>query len=90
MDFSLSPEHQAAQATTRELGRKIVTHASPTGELHFENCPVPELNRGEKEGEGFYLAMESLDRGRLSANILKILIANDTLGYKKANRSPAG
>ncbi|MBI2889709.1 MAG: acyl-CoA dehydrogenase family protein [Nitrospirae bacterium] len=52
--------------TAREYREKLGHHASPTGEIIFDNCEVPEENRIGPEGTGFRIVMESLDRGRLS------------------------
>jgi isovaleryl-CoA dehydrogenase len=38
---------------------------SPTGELIFEDCEVPEENVLGKEGEGVYILMSGLDLERL-------------------------
>ncbi len=41
-------------------------HSSPTGELIFEDCRVPAANRLGQEGEGFKIALSSLDGGRIN------------------------
>ena len=45
---------------------KMGHHASPTATVTFDDTPVPAANRLGSEGEGFRVAMEALDRGRLS------------------------
>ena len=35
-----------------------------TVELHFDNCVIPGRNLLGAEGEGFKIAMRTLDRGR--------------------------
>jgi len=45
----------------REMGGR----SSPTWELVFEDCQVPEHRRLGAEGEGFTIAMAALDGGRL-------------------------
>src|SRR3990170_7111453 len=45
---------------------KLGTHASPTGELIFENFRIPEHSRMGKEGEGFKICMQHLAHTRLS------------------------
>ncbi|WP_332628645.1 acyl-CoA dehydrogenase [Halalkalibacter flavus] len=43
---------------------KLGIRSSPTTEIMFENCRVPAANRLGKEGEGFKIAMMTLDGGR--------------------------
>src|SRR5690625_1884983 len=44
--------------------RKLGIRSSPTTELIFENCRIPKANRLGAEGEGFNIAMSTLDGGR--------------------------
>jgi alkylation response protein AidB-like acyl-CoA dehydrogenase len=44
---------------------KMGWRSSPTWELVFQNCAVPESNRLAPEGEGFKIALTALDAGRL-------------------------
>lgn len=46
--------------------KKMGWKTSPTRELVFENCFVPEENRLLEEGKGFNVAMGGLDRGRVA------------------------
>ena len=45
---------------------KMGIRGSPTAELTFDDVRVPAANRIGDEGEGFRIAMETLDRSRLS------------------------
>ncbi|WP_249869350.1 acyl-CoA dehydrogenase [Oceanobacillus saliphilus] len=44
--------------------KKLGIRSSPTTELIFENCRIPKENMLGKEGEGFKIAMSTLDGGR--------------------------
>src|SRR5918997_191189 len=52
--------------TTRELEHKLGVWAGSTGELFFENVEVPAENMLGDEGQGFEIAMYSLDQGRFT------------------------
>lgn len=43
---------------------KLGIRSSPTTEIIFEDCRIPERNRLGQEGEGFKIAMMTLDGGR--------------------------
>jgi alkylation response protein AidB-like acyl-CoA dehydrogenase len=43
---------------------KMGIRASSTAEIIFEDCRVPEENRMGREGEGFIIAMKTLDKSR--------------------------
>ena len=45
--------------------RKLGIRSSPTMELVFENCRIPAVNLLGPEGEGFKIAMKTLDGGRI-------------------------
>ena len=49
-----------------KLEHKMGLHSSPTGELLFDSCRVPVANRLGQEGEGFKIALSSLDGGRVN------------------------
>ncbi len=51
---------------SRRVLEKMGTHASPTGELVFENFEVPAEQRIGEEGEGFKICMSHLNHTRLS------------------------
>jgi alkylation response protein AidB-like acyl-CoA dehydrogenase len=56
---------------------KMGVHASPTTELIFEDCEVPAGNVLGKEGDGFKVALLTLNTGRLS-------VATQCLGLAQA------
>ncbi len=49
-----------------KLEHKMGLHSSPTREMLFDNCRVPVANRLGQEGEGFKIALSSLDGGRVN------------------------
>ena len=52
--------------TTADTEHKLGIWAGSTGELFFENVEVPAENRLGEEGQGFEIAMHSLDQGRFT------------------------
>ena len=52
--------------TARDIENKLGIWAGSTGELFFENVEVPAENLIGEEGEGFKIAMYSLDQGRFT------------------------
>src|SRR5213078_3809559 len=67
--------------------KKMGIRASPTVALHFSDCAVPAANRLGAEGEGFKLAMRTLDITRPATGALGLGIAQAALeaavGYAK-------
>jgi butyryl-CoA dehydrogenase len=57
--------------------KKLGIRGSNTVELHFENCRVPKENVLGKLGEGFKIAMQTLDGGRIG-------IASQAIGIGQA------
>jgi len=49
-----------------KLEHKLGIRATSTAELIFQDCFVPEANRLGEEGEGFKIALESIDLSRIS------------------------
>nr|WP_027717858.1 acyl-CoA dehydrogenase family protein [Desulfovirgula thermocuniculi] len=61
--------------------RKMGVRGSPTAELIFEDCPVPQENLLGKEGDGFKIAMATLDRTRPVVGAQALGIAQGALDY---------
>lgn len=59
--------------------RKMGLSASPTGQLVFEAARVPAANRLGDEGQGFRIAMEALDGGRLGIAACAVGLAQAAL-----------
>jgi alkylation response protein AidB-like acyl-CoA dehydrogenase len=55
--------------------RKMGLHSSPTRELIFENCPIPVAQRLGQEGQGFKIALSSLDGGRVNIGAIAVGVA---------------
>jgi glutaryl-CoA dehydrogenase (non-decarboxylating) len=51
---------------TRQIPHKLGIWAGSTGEVFYANVQVPAENRVGEEGEGFKVAMHSLDQGRFT------------------------
>jgi alkylation response protein AidB-like acyl-CoA dehydrogenase len=67
--------------------RKMGIRASPTVALHFSDCAIPAAQRLGAEGEGFKIAMATLDVTRPATGALAVGIAQAALdaavGYAK-------
>jgi alkylation response protein AidB-like acyl-CoA dehydrogenase len=59
--------------------RKMGLHASPTGELIFEDCRVPAANRIGEEGQGMRIALSGLDGGRINIGAIATGVAQAAL-----------
>ncbi|HEX4205782.1 MAG TPA: acyl-CoA dehydrogenase family protein [Ktedonobacteraceae bacterium] len=55
--------------------RKMGLHSSPTRELIFDQCHVPVANRIGAEGEGFKIALSTLDGGRVNIGAVAVGVA---------------
>src|SRR5579863_4501413 len=55
--------------------RKMGLHSSPTRELVFENCKISADNRLGDEGQGFKIALSSLDGGRVNIGAVAVGVA---------------
>jgi alkylation response protein AidB-like acyl-CoA dehydrogenase len=58
-----------------KIERKMGLHSSPTRELIFENCIVPGANRLSEEGQGFKIALSTLDGGRVNIGAIAVGVA---------------
>ncbi len=58
---------------------KLGIRSSPTMEIIFENCLIPEENMLGKESEGFKVAMKTLDGGRIGIASQAVGIAQGAL-----------
>lgn len=64
-----------------KLESKMGVRGSPTGEIVLENVEVPLENRIGDEGQGFYIAMGTLDRSRPSIGAQAVGIAQGALDF---------
>ena len=64
---------------------KLGWHISPTREIVFENCFIPESNLLGREGEGLKLALAGLGGGRINIGAIAVGLAqralDDALAY---------
>ena len=58
---------------------KMALNASPTAQIHFHNVAVPVQNRIGDEGDGFPIALSSLDTGRLGIAACAVGVAQSAL-----------
>jgi alkylation response protein AidB-like acyl-CoA dehydrogenase len=61
------------------IEHKMGIRGSPTAELTFDDVRVPDTNRLGTEGDGFRIAMSTLDRSRLSIAAQAVGIAQGAL-----------
>tara|TARA_R110000868_G_scaffold124990_3_gene330249 strand:+ start:2128 stop:3261 length:1134 start_codon:yes stop_codon:yes gene_type:complete len=59
--------------------RKMGWRASPTRELLFQNCFVPDENLIKEEGFGFKVAMSALDAGRFTIGAIAVGLSQRAL-----------
>jgi butyryl-CoA dehydrogenase len=73
--------------TVGKLERKLGIRGSDTAQLVFENCRVPAANLLGEVGQGFKIALSTLDGGRISIAAQAVGIARacleDSLAYAK-------
>lgn len=58
---------------------KMALNASPTTQIHLHNVAVPIQNRIGQEGDGFSIAMSSLDTGRLGIAACAVGLAQSAI-----------
>ncbi len=63
------------------LEHKMGIRGSPTAELHFDDVRVPAANRIGAEGEGFAIALATLERSRLSIAAQAVGIAQGATDF---------
>lgn len=61
--------------------KKMGYNGSPTREIVFDNCRVPQENLLGAEGEGFKIIMKGLEGGRISIGAIALGIAQASLDY---------
>jgi alkylation response protein AidB-like acyl-CoA dehydrogenase len=64
-----------------KLEHKMGLRASPTGEVLFDEVRVPVENLVGEEGQGFYVALHTLDRSRPTIGAQAVGIAQGALDY---------
>ncbi len=64
-----------------KLEHKLGVRSSPTGQLALDGVPVPASHRVGEEGQGFYIAMHTLDRSRPTIGAQAVGIAQGALDY---------
>ncbi|MFQ5453543.1 MAG: acyl-CoA dehydrogenase family protein [Candidatus Zixiibacteriota bacterium] len=75
--FLVDKETDGFEIGTNE--KKMGFKASPTSELIFNDCYISGENMLGKEGEGFRIAMSTLDVGRISCGAMALGIAEEAL-----------
>ena len=64
-----------------KLEKKLGVRGSPTGEIVLDEVRVPAANRIGDEGQGFYIAMGTLDRSRPTIGAQAVGIAQGAIDY---------
>jgi alkylation response protein AidB-like acyl-CoA dehydrogenase len=64
-----------------KLEEKLGVRGSPTGEVLFDEVRVPASHRIGEEGQGFYIAMATLDRSRPTIGAQAVGIAQGAVDY---------
>jgi alkylation response protein AidB-like acyl-CoA dehydrogenase len=74
----------AAGLTAAAPERKMGMKGSPTAQLHFDGVRVPDSRRIGEEGQGFSIALASLDSGRLGIAACAVGVAQAALDEAQA------
>ena len=61
--------------------KKLGIHGSPTRELYFDNVRIPDSRRIGEVGDGFAIAMRTLDHTRITIGAQAVGIAQGALDY---------
>lgn len=64
-----------------KIENQMGMRGTPAAELLFQECPVPEENLLGKEGAGFNIAMQTLDRTRPKDAAISVGISQGALDY---------
>ena len=72
-------DRDAAGMTITKGDDKMGLLGGDWGELHFDNCAIPENQRLSDEGQGFKLFMRSLNIGRISIGAISLGLAEACL-----------
>ncbi|ELZ91372.1 acyl-CoA dehydrogenase [Haloferax mucosum ATCC BAA-1512] len=80
--FIVDPENDDGFEVTTEWD-KMGLNSSPTCELSFDDCWVPEDRLLGEEGEGWKQTMKTLDGGRISIAALSVGLAEGAYGHAK-------
>jgi alkylation response protein AidB-like acyl-CoA dehydrogenase len=81
----LAVEKDAPALRFGKLEAKLGWHSQPTAMAIFEDCRVPVANRIGAEGEGFKIAMQGLDSGRLNIAACSLGAARTCLEAARAH-----
>ncbi|MFC7129759.1 acyl-CoA dehydrogenase family protein [Haloferax chudinovii] len=81
--FIVDPESDDGFEVTTEWD-KMGLNSSPTCELSFDDCWVPEDRLLGEEGEGWTQTMKTLDGGRISIAALSVGLAEGAYGHAKS------
>lgn len=63
--------------STGKIEQKMGIRASQTAEMHFKDVKVPKENLLGKPGQGFWIAMDTLDGGRIGVGAQSLGIAQE-------------
>jgi alkylation response protein AidB-like acyl-CoA dehydrogenase len=72
-------EKGAAGFSFGKIERKMGLHSSPTRELIFDHCRVPVEQRIGEEGQGFKIALQALNGGRINIGTIAVGVAQAAL-----------